>query len=194
MLQNIILNSQEKSINSSDINTIIDENGLSLSTSTPVKLLCNIDQMLLTCFYKGIPKYINESNCKYCNENKYRLNDEKVLCKKHYAIRLYHYKGTNLSRIVLRDIEFIMFGRYVKMEKDNCTYVFYISPIQIDNNRFRTFVYPKDIFDLSKSINYEWKLFNNYGVYTFSIVGEPYRLFYTDRFNAKFEKIERFTF
>ena len=189
MLQNIILNSQEKSINSSDINTIIDENGLSLSTSTPVKLLCNIDQMLLTCFYKGIPKYINESNCKYCNENKYRLNDDHVLCKKHYAINLYNFKETNLSKIVLRDIEFIMFGRYVKMETENCTYIFYISPIQIDENRFRTYVFPKDIFNTSKDIKYNWELFNNYGTFTFSIIGEPYILFYTSKFDAKFKKV-----
>ena len=174
---------------SNDINSVISNNNLSLSTSTPIKLLCNIDQILLNCFYKGPPKYISESCCKYCNENKYRLNDDHVLCKKHYAINLYNFKETNLSKIVLRDIEFIMFGRYVKMETENCTYIFYISPIQIDENRFRTYVFPKDIFNTSKDIKYNWELFNNYGTFTFSIIGEPYILFYTSKFDAKFKKV-----
>ena len=173
-----------------DINSIIEQNRLSLSISTPVKLLCNIDQMLLNCFYKGTPRYIESgSNCKFCNDNKYRLNNPNAVCKKHYALNLYNNEETNLSRIILRDKEFIMFGRYVKMETETCTYIFYISPIQIDETRFRTYVFPPNIFNKDKEIKYDWKLFNKYGVYTFSIVGEPYRLEYMDKFDAKFKRI-----
>lgn len=173
-----------------DINTVIEKNHLSLSISTPIKLLCYLDNILLNCLYKGTPKFIEASSCKFCHIHKYQLNRESVLCKKHYAINLYHNQEVNLSKIILRNVEYILFGRYVKMEMDSCTYIFYMSPIHIDETRFRIYVYPKNIFDTNREKDcYKWDIFNDYGIYTFSVRGEPYILDYLDEFNCKFKKI-----
>lgn len=172
-----------------DINTIIEKNHLSLSISTPVKLVCYLDNILLNCFYKGAPKFIESSSCKFCHMHKYQLNKESVLCKKHYAIALYHREDIKLSKITLRGVEYILFGRYVKMEIDTCTYVFYLSPIHVDQSRFRIYVYPKNIFNQDKEVPYTWDLFNTYGIYTFSIQGEPYILDFADQYTCKFKKI-----
>lgn len=176
---------------SNDINTIIELNKLTLSISTPVKLLCNVDQMLLNCLFKGAPNYNDSSKCKYCKEHQYQMNDKSVTCKKHYAIRLYNREDTKLSKIRIRENEYVMFGRYIKLEQENCTYVFYVTPIQIDPTRFRTYVYPKDIFDTKRKIEYEWDLFRRKPpmYFTFSIKEDPYILDYTNRYDIRFKKI-----
>ena len=172
-----------------DINYVIEKNGLTLSVSTPVKLLCTLDQILLNCFYKGAPYFIDNDKCKFCKEHRYRLNKEDVLCKKHYAIELYNNKETKLSKIMLRGVEYILFGRYVKMETEHCTYVFYLTPIHIDPTRFRIFVYPKEIFDKSRKIEYEWTMFKKPMYFTFSIKDEPYQLDNTYKYDVRFKKV-----
>lgn len=172
-----------------DINYIIEQKGLTLSVSTPVKLLATLDQILLNCFYKGIPYFIDADKCKFCKEHRYRLAKEDVLCKKHYAIDLYHSSDTKLSNVVLRGCEYVMFGRYVKKEEPNCTYVFYITPIHIDTTRFRIFVYPKNIFNINRKIAYTWTCFKKPMMLTFSIKDEPYLLDNTNKSDVRFQKI-----
>ena len=152
-----------------DINDVIDRNKLTLSVSTPVKLLCSLDQILLNCFYKGSPHFMEQHECKFCKEYKYKLNEDSILCKKHYALELYNNQKTRPSRIMLRGVEYIMFGRYVKMEEKLCTYIFYLSPIHIDPTRFRIFVYPKDMFDKKRKVEYDWTMFKKPIHFTFSI-------------------------
>ena len=174
---------------STDINHVIEKNQLTLSVSTPVKLLCTLDQILLNCFYKGAPHFMETHECKFCKEHRYRLNDENVLCKKHYAIELYNNVNTKLSRIMLRGMEYIMFGRYVKMEEKLCTYVFYLTPIHIDPTRFRIFVYPKNIFNNTRKVEYNWTMFKKPIHFTFSIRDEPYFLDNTNKCDVRFKKI-----
>lgn len=173
---------------STDINYIIDTKDLTLSVSTPVKLLCTLDQILLNCFYKGTPHYIPPEKCKFCKEHRYKLNKDNVFCKKHYAIDLYNNLDTKLSSVIIRGEEYIMFGRYVKKETPQCTYVFYLTPIHIDSTRFRIYVYPKDIFDDNRKIAYEWTLFKRPMHITFSIKDDPYILDNTNKFDVRFKK------
>ena len=172
-----------------NLDDIIKDNQLTLLSSTPVKLLCNIDQMLINCFYRGVPYYIDSVNCKYCKDHRYKLNNENLVCKKHYALNLYNTPSTRVSSVTIKNDKYIVFSRFVKRETENCTYIFYLTPLHIDQTRFRVFVYPKGLFDPNKEIVYDWKVLEYPRHFTFSIKMDPYILDCTNPSNITFFKI-----
>lgn len=175
---------------SNDIDEIIKENLLSLNSSTLIKLVCNIDQILANCFEKSNVYFIKKEDCRFCAQNKKKKSDPNALCKKHYALDFYNNYHTHLSDITIKDKHFILFGRYVKYETPLCTYLFYITPLFVDNSRFRVYPFPKDVFeDADKEMVYTWKLLENPQLYTFSIKDDPYILDCTNPLDISFRKV-----
>lgn len=172
-----------------NLDDVIKEHDLTLLSSTPVKLMCNLDQMLINCFYKGSPHYIDQEACRYCKEHRYKMNNESVVCKKHYALNLYNDPETRVSTMRVKGEQYTIFSRFAKRETEHCTYIFYMTPIHVDETRFRIFVYPKEMFDPAKEISYDWDIFDFPRHFTFSIKGDPYVLDCTNPSNANFFKV-----
>ena len=174
---------------SNDIDEIIKENLLSLNSSTLIKLLCNMDQILSNCFDKSDIHFIKKEECRFCALNKQRKNDPKAMCKKHYALDFYHHFNTHLSDITIKNKHFVLFGRFVKYETNLCTYLFYITPLFVDDSRFRVYPFPKNLFDINKKITYTWQLLEEPQIYTFSIKSDPYILDCTNKLDINIRKV-----
>lgn len=172
-----------------NIDNIIKDNNLTLLNSTPIKLMYMYDQILMNCFVNGIPHYIDEQHCKFCQDNKYKKNDQESVCKKHYALNIYNDPNTRLSSLVLKNERLVLFSRFVKRETSNCTYIFYLTPIHIDSTRFRVFVYPPNIFNKDREIVYDWDILTYPRHFTFSIKGDPYVLNCVNKLNINFYKV-----
>ena len=171
-----------------DVNQVIENRKLTLSVSTPVKLVTHLDRILLKCYYPGTEQFIEHSHCKFCHEYQQKTNNPEALCKKHFALNFYNDPTTVLSDVWLRREQYIMFGRYVKKEMPNCTYIFYITPIHVDPEAFTVLVYPKGVFT-DKKIPYNWKIFKRPSYITFSIRSDPYILDNMNKYKVSFKKL-----
>lgn len=166
------------------INDIIDNNSLTLSVSTVVKLIAFYDKLIVKCYYKGVSDYIEPENCKFCKQYQNLLKTSDVLCRKHYAIKLYNDPLTNLSEIFYREEKFKLFGRYIMRETQSCTYIFYLTPIQIDMSRFCVYACPTNLFK-DRQAKFDWSsTFRKPDVINFNIDDREYRLDFTNKYKV----------
>lgn len=166
------------------INDIIENNKLTLSVSTIVKLITYFDKMIVKCYYNGVPDYIPADHCKFCKSYKEKLKAQDVECRKHYAISLYNNSQTNVSDIFYREERFKLFGRYILRETQNCEFLFYITPYQISQERFVIYALPHGLFN-DRSSKYTWTEFRRPGIINFEIDNKQYRVDFTNKYHPR---------
>ena len=144
--------------------------------------------MQLKCFYKGSADFIASDDCRFCREYQKKLRTTDVQCRKHYGIKLYNDSNTNISEIFYREELFKMFGRYVLKQTQTCSFLFYITPLQINAEDFTVFALPSTLFKDRKS-KFTWTNFKRPGVHHYEIDGEEYRLDCSNKYHPIIVKL-----
>lgn len=135
-----------------NINYLILKNKISVSISTPVKIMKLYKDILEKSFYKKEPELISSDECPHCKKYRNDINDNSVLCRKHYALDLLkNDKQLTLMSFIYDDKKIYIFGRYGFFnipDSNNYTLV-YAPPFYISKNKLLVYVVPKSSIDIS---------------------------------------------
>lgn len=167
-----------------NLSQLIENHTLSLSVSTVVKTLTCFDKMMARCYYDGAPEYIHPSKCKFCHDYQTRLRKASLLCRKHYVVDLYNRPKIRVSNLEYRGVSFELLGRYALRRTPKCVYVFYMTPLHIDESRFCIYAFPpNDSMFKPKLHNYVWACFRRPGIFTYNLDVNTYAMDTTDQFH-----------